>query len=88
MKLSRKPLYIFIAFGNEKIIRPEGPVKKNNPAPILSEKKNSGPDIDPSPPPPPPQNIKWTLPNGTQQLLQNIYATKATGPGHVKITVL
>ena len=35
------------------IIWPEGPAKKNNLAPILSEKKYLGPDQKPKPPPPP-----------------------------------
>ena len=45
----------------KKIIRPEGPAKKNNLAPILSEKNILAWTKNPTPPPPP-LNIKWTVP--------------------------
>ena len=50
-----------VAFGyKKKIIRPEGPAKKNNLAPILSEKNILARTKNPSPP----LNIKWTVPYG------------------------
>ena len=54
-------MYMYIiAFGyKKKIIRPEGPAKKNNLAPKLSGKNFLAQKKIPSPPP---QNIKWTVP--------------------------
>ena len=62
---------IFIAFGHEKNKPARRAGEKNNLAPILSKKKNSGPDINPSPPPP---NIKWTVPKyNLKWLLPTVY---------------